>query len=59
MRIPLSSGFTAFALVGFIISLFFTLFGRVSPTWGFLLIFMFVIFIISSMMSAFPDKDDL
>ena len=58
MRIPLSNGFTAFALIGFMISLLFTIFGTISLEWGFTMIFMFTIFIISSLISVMPDKND-
>lgn len=59
MRVPLSASFTAFSLIGFIVSLFFTIFERIPPSWGFLMIFVFTIFIISSMISVLPDKDDV
>lgn len=58
MRIPLSASFTVFSLIGFIISLFLTMFGTISFSWGFLMIFMFIVFIVSSMISVLPDKND-
>lgn len=58
MRVPLSASFTAFSLIGFMISLFFTMFGTISMEWGFVMIFLFTIFIISSMISVMPDATD-
>ena len=58
MRIPLSNKFTAFSLIGFMISLFLTLFQRIPLSWGILMIFMFMMFIVSSLISVMPDKDE-
>ena len=55
LKYPLSNSFTLFSIILFIMSVFFTLFQRIPPDFGFLLIFMSVIFIISSLFSVFPE----
>jgi len=58
-KIPLNQTFTVLSLIFFIFSVFLTLFGRLPKDFGFLFVFMSTIFIISSMVSALPPKEDL
>ena len=48
---PLSSGFMLVSMAGFMISVVYTSFGTLNPTWGFTLGFFFVLMFVASMIS--------
>jgi len=48
---PLSSGFMLVSMIGFMISVVYTSFGKLDPTWGFTLGFFFVLMFVASMIS--------
>ncbi|MFC1755369.1 hypothetical protein ACFL96_18595 [Thermoproteota archaeon] len=48
---PLSSGFMLVSMVGFMVTVVYTSFGKIDPTWGFTLGLFFVIMFVSSMIS--------
>lgn len=48
---PLKSSFMLFAMLGFMISVVYTAYGRLDETWGFTLGFVFALMFIASMIS--------
>ena len=56
---PFGNVFTAFAIIGFIISITFTAYGNWELELGFTLTLMFTLFVIASLLSAMPPKEEL
>ncbi|MFT4311617.1 MAG: hypothetical protein ACMXYF_00110 [Candidatus Woesearchaeota archaeon] len=56
-RRPLSDSFLLVAILGAIISGYYTVYGAISPPWGFTLVLMFIIFIIASIVSVTPTDE--
>jgi len=57
--IPLSNGFTLVALIGCIVFGLYTIYGKLPVDWGFTLTFMCIVFLIASMLSIMPPKEEL
>lgn len=55
MKYPLSNTFTFVAILGLIISIFYSMNGTLSPTWGFTLMLAFLIGTIASFVSLRPE----
>lgn len=58
-KTPLSGTFMVISLIVFIMSLFFTVFGRIPMSYGFLLVFMSTIFVVAAMGSIMPTSEEL
>jgi hypothetical protein len=56
-QIPLSNGFTLVSMLGTIIFGWYTIFGGLNPEWGFTLTFMFIVFLVASMVSVTPEDE--
>jgi hypothetical protein len=54
-KVPLNSSFAAISIIGLLLSLSFTVFGRIELKWGVTLIFFFLVMIISVMASIYPE----
>jgi len=52
--VPVSGGFMLTALLGFLVVTVYTIYGRISLTWGFTLDLLFVIMLIASVVSITP-----
>lgn len=55
---PLPQSILLIGLMGFIISAIFTYSGRIGLSWGFAFMLVFLIMLISSIVSMTPDYDD-
>ncbi|MBT5022280.1 hypothetical protein HON01_05635 [Candidatus Woesearchaeota archaeon] len=50
---PLSSSFALVAILGFLITFIYTIYGRINATWGFAVGLVFILMFVASMVSAF------
>jgi hypothetical protein len=57
MKVPLNNSFAAMSIIGLILSVSFTIFGRLQLKWGITLIFFFIVMVIAVMTSIFPEDD--
>ena len=57
--LPLSQSFFVTSILGLIIAAALTIFGRISPTWGFTFCLVFVMMFIASFVSITPHGRDL
>jgi hypothetical protein len=56
-KVPLNSSFAAISILGLLLSLSFTVFGRINLKWGVTLIFFFLVMVISVMTSIYPEDN--